>query len=164
MHCVDLGESFQTHIFLQNVASIQPRTSLLKFARCPYSDPPGTPSCHLSASRYRIARAAPSFRRGAHAKSTSDPVVSTVNIPPGRIGSLNGQVFVRASCEHGRCCRWARPCSASSCTASYAELNWLRRAGGAFSSPSLKQQSIFRCKNLTELSMNRFKGNNQCLL
>ena len=32
MHCVDLGESFQTHIFLQNLASIQPRTSPLKFA------------------------------------------------------------------------------------------------------------------------------------
>ena len=30
VHCVDLGESFQTHIYLQNVASIQPRTSLLK--------------------------------------------------------------------------------------------------------------------------------------
>ena len=33
MHCVDLGESFQTQIFLQNLASIQPRTSPLKFAR-----------------------------------------------------------------------------------------------------------------------------------
>ena len=33
VHCVDLGESFQTHIFLQNLASIQPRTSPLKFAR-----------------------------------------------------------------------------------------------------------------------------------
>ena len=32
MHCVDLGESFQTHIYLQNLASIQPRTSSLKFA------------------------------------------------------------------------------------------------------------------------------------
>ena len=31
--CVDLGESFQTHIFLQNIASIQPRTSPVKFAR-----------------------------------------------------------------------------------------------------------------------------------
>ena len=30
MHCVDLGESFQTHIYLQNLASIQPRTSPLK--------------------------------------------------------------------------------------------------------------------------------------
>ena len=33
MHCVDLGESFQTHIYLQHLASIQPRTSPLKFAR-----------------------------------------------------------------------------------------------------------------------------------
>ena len=32
MHCVDLGESFRTYIFLQNLASIQPRTSPLKFA------------------------------------------------------------------------------------------------------------------------------------
>ena len=33
VHCVDLGESFQTHILLQNLASIQPRTSPVKFAR-----------------------------------------------------------------------------------------------------------------------------------
>ena len=33
VHLVDLGESFQTHICLQNLASIQPRTSLVKFAR-----------------------------------------------------------------------------------------------------------------------------------
>ena len=32
VHCVDLGESFPTHIHLQNLASIQPRTSPLKFA------------------------------------------------------------------------------------------------------------------------------------
>ena len=32
MHCVDLGDSFQTHIYLQNLASIQPKTSPLKFA------------------------------------------------------------------------------------------------------------------------------------
>ena len=35
MHCVDLGESFQTQIFLQNLASIKPRTSPQKFARSP---------------------------------------------------------------------------------------------------------------------------------
>ena len=42
VHCVDLGESFQTHILLQNLASIAPitpppRTSPVKFARqvCP---------------------------------------------------------------------------------------------------------------------------------
>ena len=33
VHCVDLGESFQTHIYSQNFALIQPRTSPLKFAR-----------------------------------------------------------------------------------------------------------------------------------
>ena len=33
VHCVDLGESFQTHIYLQNLASIQPRTSPVTFAR-----------------------------------------------------------------------------------------------------------------------------------
>ena len=32
VHCVDLGESFPTHIYLQNLASIQPKTSPLKFA------------------------------------------------------------------------------------------------------------------------------------
>ena len=31
VHCVDLGESFQTHIYLQKLASVQPRTSPLKF-------------------------------------------------------------------------------------------------------------------------------------
>ena len=41
MHCVDLGESFQSHIYLQNLASKQPRTSLVKFARSPRTDPPG---------------------------------------------------------------------------------------------------------------------------
>ena len=33
VHCVDLGESFQTHIFLQILPSIQPRTSPVKSAR-----------------------------------------------------------------------------------------------------------------------------------
>ena len=33
VHCVYLGESFQTHIYLQNVASIEPRTSPVKFTR-----------------------------------------------------------------------------------------------------------------------------------
>ena len=31
VHCVDLGESFPTSIYLQNLASIQPRTSPKKF-------------------------------------------------------------------------------------------------------------------------------------
>ncbi len=41
VHCVDLGESFPTSISLQNLASIQPRTSLVNFARSPRTDPPG---------------------------------------------------------------------------------------------------------------------------
>ena len=35
MHCVDLGESFQTHIYLQNLASIQPRTGPFEFPSKP---------------------------------------------------------------------------------------------------------------------------------
>jgi hypothetical protein len=35
VHFVDLGESFPTSFDLQNLASIQPRTSLVKFARSP---------------------------------------------------------------------------------------------------------------------------------
>ena len=42
VHCVDLGESFPTSIYLQNLASIQPRTSLVKFARSPRTDPSGS--------------------------------------------------------------------------------------------------------------------------
>ena len=38
VHCVDLGESFPTSIYLQNLASMQPRTSLVKFARSPRTD------------------------------------------------------------------------------------------------------------------------------
>ena len=41
MHFVDLGESFPTHVYLQNLASVQPRTSPFKFARSPRTDPPG---------------------------------------------------------------------------------------------------------------------------
>ena len=42
VHCVDLGESFPTHIFLQNLASIQRRKSLVKFARFPRTDRTGS--------------------------------------------------------------------------------------------------------------------------
>ena len=38
---MDLGESFPTSIYLQNLASMQPRTSRVKFARSPRTDPPG---------------------------------------------------------------------------------------------------------------------------
>ena len=40
MHYVDLGESFPTNIYLQNLASIQPITSPFKFARSPRAQIP----------------------------------------------------------------------------------------------------------------------------
>ena len=56
VHCVDLGESFQRHIFLQNFASIQPRTSPVKFAR----------SSNAAASKsVRDGRERPGRARGA---------------------------------------------------------------------------------------------------
>ena len=41
VNLVDLVKSFPTNIYLQNLASIQPRTSFVKFARSPRTDPPG---------------------------------------------------------------------------------------------------------------------------
>ena len=38
VHCVDLGERFRTHIWLQSSASIQRRTSPVKFARSPCTE------------------------------------------------------------------------------------------------------------------------------
>ena len=38
---VDLEKCCRTHIYLQNLASIQPRMSLVKFARSPCTDRPG---------------------------------------------------------------------------------------------------------------------------
>ena len=37
VHCVDLGDSFPTSIYLQNLASIQPRTSPSKFVVVSFS-------------------------------------------------------------------------------------------------------------------------------
>ena len=39
MYCVDLGESFQMSIYLQNVACVHPRTIPVKFARSQCTDP-----------------------------------------------------------------------------------------------------------------------------
>ena len=43
VHYVGLGESFSTSIYLQMLASIQPRTRLVQFARSPRTDPPSNP-------------------------------------------------------------------------------------------------------------------------
>merc|ERR1712118_247879 len=49
VRCVDLGESFPTSIYLQILASIQPRTSRLKFARSTRTDPPTFLESYFSA-------------------------------------------------------------------------------------------------------------------
>ena len=51
VHCVDLDESFPTSIYFQNSASIQPRTSPVKFSRIPRTDPPGDHGQDPPASR-----------------------------------------------------------------------------------------------------------------
>ena len=60
---MDLGESFPASSDLLNLASIQPRTSLVKFARSPRTAPPGitcTRSIQMpSTGDHRSARASP---------------------------------------------------------------------------------------------------------
>ena len=51
VHCVDLGESFPTNIYLQNLASIQPRTSPTKTipdTPIPTPPPPLKPTLSLN--------------------------------------------------------------------------------------------------------------------
>ena len=67
MHCVDLGESFPTSIYLQSLASIQPRTSLVKFARSPRKDRPGS----LLTERSRAGFLRRRYCRGSSAPSSS---------------------------------------------------------------------------------------------
>ena len=55
MHCVDLGESFQMHIYVQNLVLIQPRTNPVKFAR---SSIPQTAAKATSAGNYADSLAA----------------------------------------------------------------------------------------------------------
>ena len=54
VHCVDLGESFPTSIYLQKSASIQPRTSLVKFARSPRTEPPEPKAAAALVARFDI--------------------------------------------------------------------------------------------------------------
>ena len=63
VHCVDLGESFQTHIFLQNLASIQPRTSLVKSARSPQAQIPQVRGQGPEADRHELRLPVPAGQR-----------------------------------------------------------------------------------------------------
>ena len=68
MHCVDLGESFPTSIYLQNLASIQPRTSPFTFPRSPRTDPPG--SSPMNAQKLKERR-----RRRPVQAATATPIL-----------------------------------------------------------------------------------------
>ena len=76
VHCVDLGESFQTRIFLQNFVSIQPRTSPQKFAA----------SCSASSASPPARPALPAAAAAASAADLPEPS------PVGRI-SVGGIVY-----------------------------------------------------------------------
>ena len=71
VHCVDLGESFPTSIYLQTLASIQPRTSLVKFARSPRTYPPGISNgcAHLRWKNLARGRARGAIRRARFERS-----------------------------------------------------------------------------------------------
>ena len=88
VHCVDLGESFQTHIYLQNLASIQPRTSPVKFRQNPYTWVYGS-ECKISRGEPRRsaspphARASPRMRAAlvlGHAASARLIIVSLASV------------------------------------------------------------------------------------
>ena len=111
VHCVDLGESFPTSIYLQNLASIQPRTSLVKFARSPRTDPPG----HQwgVARNCRVGRGpGPFWRHQPHRPRSASP-----HWTGRRRGVLRGS-RARASDESDRCghpSRGERPQAERSC-------------------------------------------------
>ena len=57
VHCVDLGESFPTNIYLQNLASIQPRTSPTKTipdTPIPTPPPPLKPTLNFYSNFWQI--------------------------------------------------------------------------------------------------------------
>ena len=76
MHCVDLGKSFQTHIFLQNFVSIQPRTSPVKFA--------------ASCDRRYVDSSPVSLRGGSAGEPRGDEVVLQVGLFRPRLGGGGG--------------------------------------------------------------------------
>ena len=76
VHCVDLGESFQTHICLQNLISIQPRTSPAKFAAS------GIDARAVDLHAARAGRPVGHGRRGGGGVRAGEP-----DAPAGRLGS-----------------------------------------------------------------------------
>ena len=76
VHCVDLGESFQIHILLQNLASMQPRTSPVKFARSKKR------SSHPDDPPAEVMKETPPPLEDAAAQALRSEVNSELNFPP----------------------------------------------------------------------------------
>ena len=70
VHFVDLDESFQAHIYLQNLASIQPRTSLVKPQPCNLSCTAGWLVAQCGAAAW-IGRFVSSRKGSAKDRNTS---------------------------------------------------------------------------------------------
>ena len=119
MHWVDLGESFPTHIYLQNLPSIQPRTSPFKFALSPRTDPPGLQSnrrMKASQSSFSFQVIGFTFHRVAPPPSRDETSFSLFRWPrpPYRLRK-NGNAGTRRRPRGGRStCAWqsknARTC------------------------------------------------------
>ena len=86
MHCVDLGESFLTCIYLQNLASIQPRTSALKFARSFRGAAASRSRTRRPAPR-RTRRASPGWPRTSTSRRRSRPSSACRSLEISEIGN-----------------------------------------------------------------------------
>ena len=77
VNLVDLVKSFQTRFCLQNSASIQPRTSLVKFSRSPRTDTPGLAGSYVLTREHNLARENNSSLRESIFASTSTGLLSS---------------------------------------------------------------------------------------
>ena len=87
LHCVDLGESFPTIIYLQKSASIQPRTSPSKFGgkifniihSCPCLG--AMPDLDAARAGAAVVPGAWALREGSRARATPSSLASTQSSP-----------------------------------------------------------------------------------
>ena len=84
VNLIDLVKSFQTSSYLQNLASIQPRTSLGKFARSPCTDHAGSSFArHLSVElKHEFFFPCRSFPRNSRRQLTLDSCVRARGLEP----------------------------------------------------------------------------------
>ena len=107
MHCVDLDESFQTHIYLQNLALIQPRTSPAKFAA--RAVPPSTAfNSAASASARRTAFVSKtSFFEALLDHQPTDPKYTGFNHIEAILSKFSETLHVTVA-ESGKCTEYLR--------------------------------------------------------